>query len=203
MKTVHKLLLAAKNNWKDELPWLIGLPVLFVLLWCYIYAKLINLAVFGALLAALIAFMTLLAMQLSSTIQIRILDHQSKRLQAIEQALKVKPALVVRFATGDNEVKLAADWSEPVETPSNLLVFMPALGEKPLPPGHAPLRFEVTNEGGIAAQEPAIFINVPQGCQVHERGKLLSSLATAAWDIFKPFSCNEIRIRGDSLAPGL
>ena len=107
------------KNWRQLLTWVVGLVVFIILLWLYLYAGLIDLAVFAAMLAALIALITLITTQSSSHTQTQILNRQRDTLEDIKNTLKAKPILQVTFTTGESEVELAADWSEPVKT--NLL----------------------------------------------------------------------------------
>ena len=193
------------KDWRQVTTWIIGLLGFLILLWLYLYAHLIDLAVFGAMLAALVALVTLICTQLSSRTQSHILNRQSDTLEAIKQTLKVKPVLVVNFTTGKSEVELAADWSEPIKTNLPLKATLLPFGDsKPLPPGHAPLRFSVTNVGDIAAEEPSIFIDLPQQCKVIEsNGIHLLATKDAYWHLFVDTRKNQIRISGDSLTPGL
>lgn len=192
------------EDWRQVLTWIVGLLVFLTLLWLYLHARLIDLAVFGAMLAALIALITLITTQLSSHTQTQILNRQRDTLEDIKHTLKVKPILQVTFTTGESEVELAADWSEPVKP--NLLfkaALLPFWGSEPLPPGHAPLRFSVTNVGDIAAEEPSIFIDLPQQCKVIESSDIHFLVMKAQWHSFADTRKNQIRISGDTLAPGL
>ncbi len=193
------------KDWRQVTTWIIGLLGFLILLWLYLYVRLIDLAVFGAMLAALVALVTLICTQLSSRTQSHILNRQSDTLEVIKQTLKVKPVLVVSFTTGKSEVELAADWSEPKEPNLPLKATLFPFGDsKPLPPGHAPLRFSVTNVGDIAAEEPSIFIDLPQQCKVIESsGFHLLATKDAPWHIFIDSRQNQIKISGDSLTPGL
>lgn len=193
------------KDWRRVLTWIVGLLVFLTLLLLYLHARLIDLAVFGAMLAALIALITLITTQLYSHTQTQILNRQRDTLEDIKHTLKAKPILQVTFTTGESEVELAADWSEPVK--QNLLfkaTFLPFGGSEPLPPGHAPLRFSVKNVGDIAAEEPSIFIIFPQQCKVIESSGLHFLVTKGAdWHSLADEKKNQIRIYGASLSPGL
>jgi hypothetical protein len=193
------------KDWRQVSTWIVGLLVFLTLLWLYLYAKLIDLAVFGAMLAALIALITLITTQLSSHTQTQVLNRQRDTLEDIKHTLQAKPILQVTFSTGESEIELAADWSEPVKINSLFKATLLPFGDsEPLPPGNAPLRFSVTNVGDIAAEEPSIYIDLPQQCKVIESsGVHLLVTKDAPWHSFADTRKNQIRITGDSLSPGL
>lgn len=193
------------KGWRQVSTWIVGLLVFLTLLWLYLDVRLIDLAVFGAMLAALVALITLITTQLSSHTQTQILNRQRDTLEDIKHTLKAKPILQVTFITGESEVELAADWSEPVK--QNLLFKAPLLpfgDSEPLAPGHAPLRFSVTNVGDIAAEEPHVFIDLPQQCKVIESSGIhLLVTKDAHWHWFVDTRRNQIRVSSNSLTPRL
>ncbi len=97
------------KDWRQITTGLVGILGFLGLLFLYLFTDKIDLAVFGALLAALVAVITLVSTQLTSRAQNNILNSQSNALRAIEGALNAKPNLAVEFANGESEVDLAAD----------------------------------------------------------------------------------------------